>query len=77
MRPSACTSVGTAARWHFRLAVGAFAAAAAAELAGQALRGPAGAGPAGWLALLGGAGWVVGLVWRERVGVIRKPAVIA
>jgi hypothetical protein len=71
VRPSACTSVGTAARWHFRLAVGACAAAAAAELAGQALRGPAGAGPAGWLALLGGAGWVVGLVWRERVGVIR------
>lgn len=71
MRPSARTSVGTTARWHFRLAVGLFSAAATAELAGQAARGPAGAGPAGWLALLGSAGWVVGLVWRERVGVFR------
>jgi hypothetical protein len=71
VRPSARTSVGTAARWHFRLAVGVLATAAAVELAGQAVHGPAGAGPAGWLALLGAAGWVVGLVWRERVGVVR------
>jgi hypothetical protein len=71
VRPSARTSVGTTALWHFRFAVGVFAATAAVELAGQALRGPAGAGPTGWLALLGAGGWVVGLVWRERVGVVR------
>ena len=63
--------MGTAAVWHFRLAAGAFAIAIAAELLCQAMRGPAGAGVWGWLAILGGAGWVVGLVWRERVGVLR------
>jgi hypothetical protein len=63
--------VGTAAGWHFRLAAGLFAAAAAVELGAQAVRGAAGAGPAGWLALLATAAWVVGLAWRERVGVRR------
>ena len=71
MKPPANILVGTAAVWHFRLAAGAFGAAFAAELAGQAARGPAGAGAWGWLALLVGAAWVVGLVWRERVGVGR------
>lgn len=63
--------VGTAAGWHFRLAAGIFAATVAGELAGQAIRGAGGTGAWGWLALLGAGGWVVGLVWRERVGVGR------
>jgi uncharacterized membrane protein len=63
--------VGTAAVWHFRLAAGLFCGAVLGELAGQAVRGPAGAGAWGWLAFLAGAGWVVGLIWRERVGVGR------
>ncbi len=71
MKPVAGVSVGSAAVWHFWTAAGAFAAAAAAEMAGQAVRGAPGAGPAAWLALLAAASWVVGLVWRERVGVFR------
>ena len=71
MRPPAKQLVGSASGWHFRLAAGVFAAIAAGELAGQALRGPVGTGAWGWLALLGAGGWVVGLVWRERVGVGR------
>jgi uncharacterized membrane protein len=63
--------VGSAARWHFRLAVGGFALAAAVELGAQAVRGGEGAGPIGWLLLLSGAAWVLGLVWRERVGIGR------
>jgi len=69
--PEARISIGTAATWHFRLAAGVFAAAAAAELAAEAVRGAAGGGTAGWLALLATASWVVGLVWRERVGILR------
>jgi uncharacterized membrane protein len=71
VKPLARTLVGTAAVWHFRLAAGAFGAAIAGELACQAMLGPAGAGVWGWLAFLAAAGWVVGLVWRERVGVLR------
>jgi len=71
MRPIAGVSVGTAASWHFRAATAAFAAAAAVELAGQAVRGTPGAGPTAWLVLLATASWVMGLVWRERVGVFR------
>lgn len=71
MRRGATSYVGTAAAWHFRLAAGLFAAAAATELGAQAVRGAGGAGPVGWLALLGTAAWVVGLVWRERVGIRR------
>ena len=71
MKPSARISVGTVSGWHFWAAGGAFAALALAEVAGQALRGAAGAGPVGWLLLLAAAGWLVGLVWRERVGVGR------
>lgn len=71
MKPTARIFVGTASVWHFRLAGGLFAAVAGAELAGQAVRGPAGAGQTGWLLLLAAAAWVVGLVWRERVGVFR------
>jgi hypothetical protein len=63
--------VGVTADWHFRLAAVVFAVAAAGELARQAARGTAGAGAWGWLALLGAGSWVVGLVWRERVGVGR------
>lgn len=63
--------VGTAAAWHFRMAAGVFAAAVAWELAEQAEHGAAGGGAWGWLALLAGGGWVVGLAWRERVGVGR------
>ena len=69
MRPEDRISIGTTAGWHFRLAAGLFAAAAAVELGAQALRGAGGAGPLGWLALLGSGAWVVGLVWRERVGI--------
>jgi hypothetical protein len=71
VRPEERISVGTAAAWHFRLAAGLFAAAAAGEFGAQAVRGVEGAGPTGWLALLGTGSWVVGLVWRERVGVGR------
>lgn len=71
MSPEARISVGTAATWHFRLAGGLFAAAVVAELGAQVVRGAAGGGPAGWLALLATASWVVGLVWRERVGILR------
>ena len=71
MKPVASLSVGTASVWHFRAAAGAFVAAAGAELAGQAGRGMAGAGPTGWLLLLAAAAWVIGLVWRERVGIFR------
>ncbi|MDD2762533.1 MAG: carotenoid biosynthesis protein [Opitutaceae bacterium] len=71
MKPSASLSVGTSSAWHFRSAAGVFGVAAVAELTGQAVRGPAGAGPAGWLLLLAAAAWVIGLVWRERVGVFR------
>lgn len=71
MRARARSTVGTAAAWHFRLAAGLFGAAAAAELGAQAVRGVAGAGPAGWLALLTTAAWVIGLVWRERLGIGR------
>jgi hypothetical protein len=71
MKPVASVSVGTAAVWHFRAAVGAFAAAAGVEMAGQAIRGAEGAGPTAWLVLMAAASWVVGLVWRERVGVFR------
>jgi len=63
--------VGTAAAWHFRLAGALFAGAAAAELGAQAVRGVAGTGPLGWGILLAAGGWVLGLVWRERVGVLR------
>lgn len=71
MKPHAGISVGSAAAWHFRLAAGAFVLAALAEMGAQAVRGGEGAGPGGWLALLAAAGWVVGLVWRERVGIGR------
>ncbi len=71
MKPSARISVGTVSVWHFRAAGGMFAGAAGAEVAGQAVRGAEGAGPAGWLLLLAAASWLVGLVWRERVGVFR------
>ncbi len=71
MKPIAGLSAGAAAAWHFRAALAAFAAAVGVELAGQALHGPRGAGPTAWLALLATASWVVGLVWRERVGVFR------
>ena len=71
MKPSARISVGTVSHWHFRAAGGVFAASAGAELAGQALRGAAGAGPTGWCLLLAAGAWLVGLVWRERVGVLR------
>jgi len=71
MKPIRGLAMGTAAAWHFRGALAAFAAAVGVELASQALRGPQGAGPAGWLALLAAASWVMGLVWRERVGVAR------
>jgi len=63
--------IGTASRWHFRLAAGALAAAATAEFGFQSRCGAAGAGPLGWLALLGAASWALGLIWRERVGVLR------
>ncbi len=63
--------VGTAATWHFRVAGALFAGSVAAELAAQATRGPGGAGPVGWLLVLATAAWVVGLVWRERVGILR------
>ena len=69
MRPGDRISIGTAAGWHFWLAAGLFAAAAAVELGAQVLSGAGGAGPLGWLALLGSGAWVVGLVWRERVGI--------
>ena len=59
------------ADWHFRLASVVFGIAVAGELACQAARGAAGAGAWGWLVLLGAGSWVVGLVWRERVGVGR------
>jgi len=72
VKPDPRNSVGPAAAWHFRLAAGLFGAAAAVELGAQAVRGPGGAGPWGWLALLGTGAWVVGLVWRERVGVARS-----
>jgi hypothetical protein len=68
---SAFPIVGTAATWHFRTAGALFAAVAAGELTAQAARGPGGAGPVGWLLLLATAAWVVGLVWRERVGILR------
>lgn len=71
MRPHARVSVGSAAAWHFRLAFAVFGLTAAAELVAQSVRGGTGAGPVGWLLLLGSAGWVVGLVWRERVGIGR------
>lgn len=63
--------VGTTAAWHFWLAAGVFAATVASELVGQVIRGVAGSGAWGWLALVGAGGWVVGLAWRERVGVWR------
>jgi len=71
MTPIPRNPAGPASRVHFRVAAGLFAAAAGAELAGQAVRGSEGAGQAGWLLLLATAAWVVGLVWRERVGVLR------
>ncbi|HUJ42633.1 MAG TPA: carotenoid biosynthesis protein [Opitutaceae bacterium] len=71
MKPDARVSVGTVSVWHFRAAAGVFAVLALAEIVGQALRGVEGAGPAGWLLLLAAAAWLVGLVWRERVGVGR------
>ena len=71
MKPPASPRVGAAAVWHFRLATGAYGAAIVAELVCQGLRGPVGAGAWGWLAILVSAGWIVGLVWRERVGVGR------
>ena len=71
MKPIPGLSMGAAATWHFRGALAAFAAAAGVELAGQALHGAPGAGPTGWLVLLAAASWVMGLVWRERVGVAR------
>ena len=71
MRPQARIAVGSAATWHFRLAGGIFVALVVGELAAQTVRGGDGAGPAGWLLLLGAASWLVGLVWRERVGVAR------
>ncbi len=71
MRPTVSITVGATSVWHFRAAAGVFAAMAGVELAGQTVRGAAGAGPAGWLLLLAAAAWVVGLVWRERVGVLR------
>jgi Carotenoid biosynthesis protein len=64
-------SIGTASTGHFRLAAGLFAVAAAVELGAEAVHGVAGAGPRGWLALLAAGSWVVGLVWRERVGIFR------
>jgi len=71
VKPPAREIVGTAAGWHFRVAAGVFAAVVAGELTGQALHGAAGTGDRGWLAFLVAGGWVVGLVWRERVGVVR------
>lgn len=72
MKPTASIEVGNASIWHFRGAGGAFAAAAGGELVGQAMRGSAGAGQTGWLLLLASGAWVVGLVWRERVGIFRS-----
>jgi hypothetical protein len=63
--------MGVAAPWHFRLAGGALVAVVAVELVGQALHGTSGAGPASWLALMLTGAWVLGLVWRERVGIVR------
>jgi Carotenoid biosynthesis protein len=71
VKPPEYVRVGTAAGWHFWLAAGVFAVIVAGELAGQTVRGAAGTGAWGWLALVGAGGWVVGLVWRERVGVGR------
>lgn len=65
------TGAGIAADWHFRLAAGVFAAVVAGELAAQSFHGARGSGAWGWLALLASGNWVVGLVWRERVGVAR------
>jgi hypothetical protein len=56
---------------HFWSALGLFLLAVGVELAGSAMRGTGALGPLGWLALLTAAAWVVGLVWRERVGVLR------
>ncbi len=71
MRPDDRISVGTTARWHFRLAAGLFAAGAVGELVAQAVRGTPGAGRLGWTGLLLLAAWLVGLAWRERVGITR------
>ena len=71
MRPHGRIAVGSAATWHFRLAGACCAALVAVELAAQAVRGGDGAGPVGWLLLLAAAAWLIGLVWRERVGVAR------
>jgi len=71
VKPLASVKVGTAADWHFWLAAGVFSVIVAGELAGQAIGGAAGSSAWGWLALLGAGGWVVGLVWRERVGMGR------
>jgi uncharacterized membrane protein len=71
VRPNGSITVGAASAWHFKLAAGLYAAMAGVEVTGQAVRGVGGAGPAGWLLLLAAAAWVVGLVWRDRVGVLR------
>jgi len=71
VKPDARISVGAVSVWHFRAAGGVFAVLALAEVAGQAVRGGEGAGAWGWLLLLAAAAWLVGLVWRERVGVFR------
>jgi hypothetical protein len=75
--PIARNPVGVAAAWHFRAAAATFGAAAAVEGVGTAWRGTEGAGPIGWLALLGAGAWVTGLVWRERLGVVRAWACFA
>ena len=71
MSPPLRYPTGPASVWHFRAAGGLFCLAAAAELVGTTWRGTDGAGPYGWLALLGAGAWVIGLVWRERLGVVR------